>query len=98
MWFTEKGKSKIGRITMSGTVTEYPIPTAASNPRGITGGPDGNVWFTEESGSKIGRITTPDDRPRYTDAGRIEVPARGTTSGPATPTRRRSRPQGSRGR
>jgi len=39
------------------TITEFPIPTAGSQPYGITMGPDGNVWFTEEVGNKIGRIT-----------------------------------------
>ena len=35
-----------------------PLPTANSNPYGITTGPDGALWFTEENGNKIGRITT----------------------------------------
>jgi streptogramin lyase len=41
-----------------GTISEYPIPTADSTPRGITTGPDGRLWFTEYFGNKIGRITT----------------------------------------
>ena len=41
-----------------GTISEYPIPTASSTPRGITTGPDGRLWFTEYFGNKIGRITT----------------------------------------
>ncbi len=41
----------------AGTITEFPIPTASTFPRGITAGPDGNLWFTEYSGNKIGRIT-----------------------------------------
>jgi virginiamycin B lyase len=40
------------------TITEYPIPTANSNPSGITTGPDGALWFTEQGANKIGRITT----------------------------------------
>jgi hypothetical protein len=43
------------RILLS--VTEFPIPTADSNPVGITRGPDGNLWFTETQANKIGRIT-----------------------------------------
>ena len=39
--------NKIGRITTAGAFTEYPIPTASSNPEGITAGPDGALWFTE---------------------------------------------------
>lgn len=41
-----------------GTITEYPIPTANSTPRGITTGPDGRLWFTEYFGNKVARITT----------------------------------------
>jgi len=59
LWFTEIDASKIGRITPSGTITEFPTPTAHSAPAGITAGPDGNLWFTEfEEGDNIGRITT----------------------------------------
>ena len=43
----------------SGTILEYPIPTASSSPYGITQGPDGNMWFTESSTSvrKVAKIT-----------------------------------------
>src|SRR2546426_868067 len=40
-----------------GTVTEFAIPTANSQPTGITSGPDGNLWFTEAAG-KIAKCTT----------------------------------------
>src|SRR5438270_281937 len=50
LWFTEYIGNRIGRITPTGTVTEFPIPTTNSQPVGITGGPDGNVWFTEFHG------------------------------------------------
>src|SRR6266478_1473060 len=39
-------------------ITEFPVPTTASEPLGITAGPDGALWFTENIGNKIGRITT----------------------------------------
>ncbi|MGH7867215.1 MAG: virginiamycin B lyase family protein, partial [Candidatus Dormibacteraceae bacterium] len=67
LWFTElingsNGRispgGKIGRITPSGTITEFAMPTPNSEPWGITRGPDGNLWFTDVSGNKIGRITT----------------------------------------
>jgi streptogramin lyase len=43
----------IGRITPSGTITEFRIPATMSYPFGsvpqdITAGPDGNLWFTEQ--------------------------------------------------
>src|SRR5260370_35005945 len=56
LWFEEYYQNKIGRITTSGVITEFPIPTASVTD-GITSGPDGNLWFTESTGN-IGRITT----------------------------------------
>ena len=40
------------------TFNEFPVPTANSQPAGITAGPDGALWFTESLANKIGRITT----------------------------------------
>ena len=73
LWFAETRfgaphvGNKIGRITTSGAITEFPIPTPNSFPGGITAGPDGNVWFTEQGADvfdpdapkvdKIGRVT-----------------------------------------
>ncbi len=55
-------KDSVVAVTYSGDIcgkfTEFPIPTAASHPWGITAGADGNLWFTELTGNKIGRITT----------------------------------------
>ena len=56
LWFTKDPDPHIGRITTSGVITEFSLPTN-SLPRHITGGPDGNVWFTKPD-DKIGRITT----------------------------------------
>ena len=53
----QHGSSKIGRISTSGTITEFPVPTSDSSPYGITAGPDGNLWFTEAGGNKIGTST-----------------------------------------
>ncbi len=57
LWFTESSENKIGRITTSGELTEFPIPTPGSAPWGIVAGLDGNLYFTERAGNKIGRIT-----------------------------------------
>lgn len=47
VWFTETANSSVAKITPSGAVTEYPLPTTGSAPWGITTGPDGNLWFCE---------------------------------------------------
>jgi streptogramin lyase len=57
LWFTEFAADQIGRITPTGAITEFSIPTANAEPQGITVGPDGNLWFTEFGADQIGRIT-----------------------------------------
>jgi virginiamycin B lyase len=66
LWFTENTKNKIGRITTSGEITEFPIPTPGSAPYGIAAGLDGNLYFTERTGNKIGRITTSGEIAEFT--------------------------------
>ncbi len=69
LWFTEETSNKIGRITPSGSITEFSLPAPNSGPGAITKGPDGNIWFTETTdanGSKIGRITTSGTVTEYT--------------------------------
>src|SRR6266849_10306958 len=58
LWFTEfqaGGGHQIGRITPTGTITEFPGLTGA--PFWIVTGPDGNLWFTETSNA-VGEMTT----------------------------------------
>lgn len=67
LWFTEGVTSptpaaKIGRVTTSGTFTEFAI-TSTAGPDSIVAGPDGKMWFTEAEtghvgGTHIGRINT----------------------------------------
>ena len=40
-----------------GAFSEFPIPTAKSEPGGLTVGPDGNLWFIEQATGRIGRVT-----------------------------------------
>jgi streptogramin lyase len=56
LWFTELAGDRIGRLTTSGALTEYPMPGL---PYGITPGPDGNLWFTVSGSgaSAVGRMT-----------------------------------------
>jgi len=63
LWFTETDCNAIGRITMQGAISEFPIPTrlappvTSTMPTGITRGPDGDLWFTENRADQIGCIT-----------------------------------------
>ena len=58
IWFTNPVNNTIGKITPTGSVSTYSIPTSDSYPMDITLGPDGNLWFSEYLGNKIGTITT----------------------------------------
>jgi streptogramin lyase len=65
MWFTEPFYGLIGKVTMTGVVSEYKIPHAIKNSKtqyqvsGIVAGPDGNLWFTEPMHSRIGEVVLP---------------------------------------
>jgi streptogramin lyase len=65
LWFTD---TYVGRITPSGTITEFDVVTLPDAPTGvtaqavgITGGPDGNVWFTmlTSNGDACVAVVTP---------------------------------------
>jgi ELWxxDGT repeat protein len=66
IWFTQYHldlgsghitSNMIGKITPTGVITQFAVPTPSSGPFEITAGPDGNLWFTELTANKIGRIT-----------------------------------------
>src|SRR5438094_4369341 len=60
LWFTEEAGNKIGRISPTGAISEFPLAVGAM-PGGIVVGPDGNLWFTERGANKIGRISLTGD-------------------------------------
>ncbi|MEU7038521.1 hypothetical protein ABZ958_33310 [Streptomyces sp. NPDC046237] len=47
LWFTETAADRIGRISTSGEITEFPLPDRAGRPHAIAPGADGALWFTE---------------------------------------------------
>jgi streptogramin lyase len=54
LWFTDNNNGAIGRMTTSGSGTEY--RTGLVGLYGITAGADGNLWFASNWGT-IGKIT-----------------------------------------
>ena len=56
VWYSVLGAERVGRVTPSGQVTEYTIPTPYSPVQRLTAGPDGNIWFAENGANKIGYI------------------------------------------
>ncbi len=81
LWFTTTGfYGCIGKMTLQGQFTTYPIP-GPSDPQGITTGPDGRLWFTEQVGA-IGRVTIKGKFRQYSFSGTAQPD--GITVGPDT--------------
>ena len=60
VWFGENNSSKISKITSSGAITSYTVPSYSyygACVRQLTVGPDGNIWFVDANTDQIGRIT-----------------------------------------
>src|SRR5262249_30094152 len=58
LWVTEAVGNRIARVSTSGAITEFALPSSFSVPWSIALGADGNLWFTESGAGRIGRITT----------------------------------------
>ena len=56
LWFSEFAGG-VGRITLSGEISESAVPADVYAGYGIAVGPDGDVWFTEAGPNKIGRLS-----------------------------------------
>jgi virginiamycin B lyase len=64
LWFTEQLANKIARITTSGSITEYRVPSSLSGVTGITFcttqcGARGGAWIAEPGVNKIGKFVLP---------------------------------------
>jgi streptogramin lyase len=53
LWFADSKLNELGRITTTGTMTEYAI---AASPEDVTAATDGNVWVTEAGANEVGRL------------------------------------------
>jgi virginiamycin B lyase len=49
---------QIGKITRSGTLTEYAISSLSARPSSIASGPDGNLWVTDSGRNRIIKVST----------------------------------------
>lgn len=60
IWFTDFGKNAVGRMTLGGTLTEYPAPHAIAQPAygesQITEACDGALWFAESDSGNVARV------------------------------------------
>jgi virginiamycin B lyase len=56
VWFAERDTGKIGRITATGAITEFSLPSSDAVPQGIVRAPDGNLYITEQGSNAIARL------------------------------------------
>ncbi|MDX6720325.1 MAG: virginiamycin lyase [Solirubrobacteraceae bacterium] len=80
-WYIDDAAPRIGRVTSSGVITEYPITTPDVVPIGIGVGPDGNIWFAEGGGDSLLATITPTGTITEVDPGAI-LPTGGIATGP----------------
>jgi streptogramin lyase len=58
LYFSETAHHAIGKISTTGTITEFSTPTTSSAPDGAAIGPDGNVWYVDSHNpARLGRLT-----------------------------------------
>jgi virginiamycin B lyase len=83
LWFTEYEGNKIGKISpITGSISQYNVPSSQAGISDVTSCSDGNLWFTENKGNKIGKIS-----PTTSDITEYEIPTVGSgvlgiTTGP----------------
>ena len=53
---TDNVHDAIGKMSTSGVLTTYPVPTTSSGVWAIAVGPDGNIWFSELRTHKVGKL------------------------------------------
>jgi virginiamycin B lyase len=69
LWFTESLTNNVGRMGPGGPpISEFPVPTPASEPSGITNTGAG-LWFTESAVGQIAQISTTGAITEYPGAG-----------------------------
>ncbi|HEY4811466.1 MAG TPA: SMP-30/gluconolactonase/LRE family protein [Solirubrobacteraceae bacterium] len=67
IWYADVYARKVGKVTPSGTNTEYTLPeTGSIGGFGIAAGSDGNLWFSDLGAQKIAKITTSGTTTEYT--------------------------------
>lgn len=56
LWFTEEAGNKVGYLSQSATISDFPLPNPASKPLSIVVGQDQNLWLTEFGGGRIAKF------------------------------------------
>ena len=52
VWYFDVGQNLVGRVTPSGSITQFSVPATGAGSEGIVGAPDGNVWMVARGSMK----------------------------------------------
>jgi virginiamycin B lyase len=84
LWYASNSTpTVIGRVTLTGQITTFPVSSAHQPLLGITLGPDGNVWFTNNPSDLIGRVTPAGVVTEFPSLANPGPPTTSTLSGPS---------------
>jgi streptogramin lyase len=75
LWFTSSvnaAPNTVGRITTTGSITEFPAPSDYVPVESIARGPDGNLWVTDPT-KAINRVTLTGEWTEFSDGPRVEL-------------------------
>jgi streptogramin lyase len=82
LWVAMAGSGgAIARVTKTGDVTEFDVPTAG-DPEDIAVGPDNNLWYVDSAANLIGRITPEGSITEFSDGLSGGAAPTGITKGP----------------
>mgnify|MGYP001001528927 CR=1 FL=1 len=71
-WFSAQFSGSVGRVSPSGQVSLFELPTKGAQPLGLALHPDGSAWAADQSGARLGRVApdgTPTEIPLPKDGG-----------------------------
>jgi virginiamycin B lyase len=58
MWMVADGHSALDKVSPTGAITIYPLPSDGDGAESIAVGPDHELWFCESYNATIGKMTT----------------------------------------
>ena len=59
LWFSDGKLSRVGRVSLNGTITEYALPWGDVVPSSLTAGSDGRLWIVDANGKRIVHLIPP---------------------------------------
>lgn len=75
LWFAESNVAKIAKMTIGGSITEYPTGLTNSAPLAVAIAGDNSVWYLDSGRNSVGHLTFPGGIATFVDFGIPNNPA-----------------------